>query len=182
MIRIFAAMFSGAFRLTAVLRHIVLLLLLAAPLAAQTSEPLLRLTLPGDTSPRLISRDDLLALPQQRFVTATIWTEGVVAFEGPTLHDLLAAQGITADPQTPLTARLVALNHYFVDMPVTEATPEAPILALTRDGVALTARDKGPLWVVYPYDADRAYRSEVIYARSIWQLTEILVMPAAPAR
>ena len=40
----------------------------------------------------------------------------------------------------------------------------------------MTLRDKGPLWLVYPYDADTAYQSEVIYARSVWQLDRIEVL------
>jgi hypothetical protein len=34
-------------------------------------------------------------------------------------------------------------------------------------------RDKGPLWVVYPYDSKPDYQSELIYVRSIWQLAQM---------
>jgi hypothetical protein len=34
-------------------------------------------------------------------------------------------------------------------------------------------RDKGPLWLVYPYDSVSAYQTEVIYARSIWQVKQM---------
>lgn len=37
----------------------------------------------------------------------------------------------------------------------------------------MSVRDKGPLWVIYPYDSDPALQSEVTYARSIWQLVRI---------
>ncbi|RYH00603.1 oxidoreductase, partial [Salipiger sp. IMCC34102] len=39
----------------------------------------------------------------------------------------------------------------------------------------MQVRDKGPLWIVYPYDDTPEYRSEVIYSRSIWQLDRIEV-------
>jgi hypothetical protein len=39
----------------------------------------------------------------------------------------------------------------------------------------MSVRDKGPLWVIYPYDSDD-YRSEVIYSRSIWQLDRLEVV------
>jgi hypothetical protein len=41
----------------------------------------------------------------------------------------------------------------------------------------MSVRDKGPLWVIYPYDAVPEYKSERIYARSIWQLVSIEVLP-----
>ena len=40
----------------------------------------------------------------------------------------------------------------------------------------MSIRDKGPLWVVYPYDSSADYRTEVIYSRSIWQLDRIEVV------
>ncbi len=43
------------------------------------------------------------------------------------------------------------------------------------NGETMPVRRKGPLWIVYPYDSDEAYRSEAIYSRSIWQLDRIEV-------
>ena len=37
-------------------------------------------------------------------------------------------------------------------------------------------RDKGPLWIIYPYDQNTDYQTEVIYSRSIWQLDRIEVL------
>ena len=37
----------------------------------------------------------------------------------------------------------------------------------------MSRRDKGPLWVIYPYHDNIDYRSETIYSRSIWQLDRI---------
>lgn len=51
------------------------------------------------------------------------------------------------------------------------------ILAYLLDGQPMSVRDKGPLWLVYPYDASPAFRSEVIYSRSIWQLDRISQTP-----
>ncbi|MFC6670829.1 hypothetical protein [Marinobacterium aestuariivivens] len=36
-------------------------------------------------------------------------------------------------------------------------------------------RDKGPLFLVYPFDSDPALRTEVIQNRSVWQIKHILV-------
>jgi hypothetical protein len=64
-----------------------------------------------------------------------------------------------------------------VSIPVSDATSGGPIIAFARNGEAMSVREKGPLWIVYPYDADPAYQSETIYARSIWQLDRIRVEP-----
>jgi len=37
-------------------------------------------------------------------------------------------------------------------------------------------REKGPLWVIYPYDSDAKFRTEVIYSRSIWQLDRLAIV------
>jgi hypothetical protein len=44
------------------------------------------------------------------------------------------------------------------------------------DDRPMSVRDKGPLWVVYPFDDVPAYQSETIYSRSIWQLDRIEVV------
>ena len=111
-------------------------------------------------------------LPQSSFVTTTIWTKGKLKFSGVSLRALLDAVGAKG---TKL--RLIALNDYSVEMPVTDAIVGGPILASRLDGRTLAVRDKGPLWLVYPYDDNSAYRSEVIYSRSVWQLKAIEVIP-----
>lgn len=109
----------------------------------------------------------LKQLPRTSFTTATIWTEGAHRFTGVKLSDLLDAVAATGD-----TLRATALNDYEVKMPL-EAARDGALLAYAMDGEAMSVRDKGPLWIVYPYDADTAYQSETIYARSIWQLDRI---------
>ncbi|AJY44628.1 oxidoreductase [Martelella endophytica] len=110
------------------------------------------------------------ALPQRRFRTATIWTSGVSEFSGPTLTALLAFVGAKGK-----TLRLTALNEYAVEMPAADAFADGPILATRKDGRTLSVRDNGPLWLIYPFDDEPAYKTEVTYSRSIWQLKSIEV-------
>jgi hypothetical protein len=56
-----------------------------------------------------------------------------------------------------------------------EIEKTVPIVASKIDGAPFSLREKGPLWVVFPYDQDPRYRTEAIYALSIWQLTEVHV-------
>ena len=113
---------------------------------------------------------DLLALPQVAFETSTIWTEGLRQFSGPTLAAVLEAAGYTGGDVT-----MVAINDYSVSIPKDGFDEEAPIIALRKNGAPFGVRDKGPLWVVYPYDSDPKFQSEAIYAYSVCQLNRIKV-------
>ena len=39
----------------------------------------------------------------------------------------------------------------------------------------MPVRDKGPLFVVYPYDSDPELRSQKFYSRSAWQVKSLIV-------
>lgn len=145
------------------------------PLPAPAGEVLLtirgELTL-GNTAEGAAFDDAMLAaLPQVGFTTSTIWTKDrQVAFSGPALASVLDAAGATGGR---IKAR--AINDYIVEFSRDELTDAAPIVARLIDGAPFGIRDNGPLWVVYPYDAAPEYRSELAYARSIWQLVELTV-------
>ena len=145
-------------------------------LEAPTGEVLLTvrgaIALRNDGDAAVLARAMLEALGAERFETTTIWTEGVQTFTGVPLHALLAALG--AEGQT---LRAVALNDYAVEIPVSDAEPGGPIVAYLQNDAPMSVREKGPLWIVYPYDTRAAYQSEQIYARSIWQLVSIEVLP-----
>ncbi len=110
----------------------------------------------------------LRALPATDISTSTIWTSGLQEFTGVSLKALLEHLGASGD-----TLRSFAINDYEVKIPVSDATDAGPILAYELNGAPMSVRDKGPLWVVYPFDSASRYRTEVIYSRSIWQLNRI---------
>ena len=110
----------------------------------------------------------LQALDDTTIETTTIWTDGTQVFQGVSLDVLAAHLGIDSG-----TLRATAINDYGVEIPVTDAVAGGPIVAYLLNGDAMSIRDKGPLWIIYPYDADAKYRSEVVYSRSIWQLDRI---------
>jgi hypothetical protein len=113
---------------------------------------------------------DLAALPTVTFATGTIWTEEVHEFSGPSLATVMAAAGI---PEGALQVRLTALNHYSVQIELSQVEDDAPIVANRIDGAAFSVRDKGPLWIVFPYDSEARFRSETVFALSVWQLRHI---------
>lgn len=114
--------------------------------------------------------DDLTAMPETEFATSTIWTEGVNTFAGVSLHDFLEIAKLEGD-----TLHVIALNDYAVEVPVTDAVAGGPIIAYEMDGKTMSVREKGPYWLVYPFDSSADYRSETIYSRSIWQIDRIEV-------
>lgn len=114
----------------------------------------------------------LQAIGTEQIATASIWTTGVHVYTGVMLRRL--AEFLQIDAQH---LRLHALNDYSIDFPITEATEAAPMLAFQVDGNLMTVRDKGPIWLVYPYDSDASFRTDQTFARSVWQLDRIAVLP-----
>ena len=137
--------------------------------SVQAEGTILTLTYEGQT--QTFDRDALEALGTSTIETTTIWTEGTQVFEGVSLARL--AQEIDVQDGTLLAT---AINDYSVEIPLSDAVENGPILAMTMNGAEMSVRDKGPLWVIYPYDADADFRTEVIYSRSIWQLDRIEVV------
>ncbi|MEP3329605.1 oxidoreductase [Sedimentitalea sp.] len=103
--------------------------------------------------------------------TTTIWTDGIQHLRGVSLAALTKALGVNSG-----TLRAKAINDYVVEIPVTDAVEGGPIIAYELNGEQMPLRNKGPLWIVYPFDTDVAYKSEQIYTRSIWQLDRIEVV------
>lgn len=112
----------------------------------------------------------LAALPQHSFTTRTPWYPQPVQFTGPLLRDVLALAGARGEQ---LTA--VALNDYQVDLPVADARRWNVVVARLQDGKPMSVRQKGPLFIVYPFDDSEELRSERYYGRSAWQLRRLVV-------
>lgn len=112
--------------------------------------------------------DQLAALPQHSFTTHTPWDKQERQFSGPLLRDVLAAAGAHGE-----TLLAIALNDYKVNIPVADARRYDVIIARTVDSQAMRVRDRGPLFIVYPYDTDAQLRRDLYFARSAWQLRRI---------
>lgn len=116
----------------------------------------------------LFDLDMLRALPSTTYDTKTIWTEGKQVFEGVMLDVLMKRLGAKG-----AVLKLTALNNYAIEMPLTNGVRDGALIAYHRNGAPMKVRDKGPLWLVFPYDSDPLYRSEIYFVRSVWQLTQI---------
>lgn len=127
--------------------------------------------LKNDGDAALFDRPMLEEIAPESFTTTTIWTDGEQRFEGTSLKGLLDLLGVEDG-----TLKATALNDYAVEIPVSDAVEGGPIIAHRRNGEEMSIRDKGPLWIVYPYDRNADYRTEQVFARSIWQLDRIEVI------
>jgi hypothetical protein len=99
-------------------------------------------------------------------VTDTPWTDKAVRFDGVLIARLLEVVGARGD-----TVEAVAINDYKIEIPVADFTDHPVILAYRMDGKRMRVRDKGPLWVIYPWSDFPDLKSEKYYNRSIWQVT-----------
>ena len=112
----------------------------------------------------------LEAMPKRTTVTETPWTKGTVTFEGPLGSALLDRVGASGT-----VLKITALNDYAVEVPVEDFRKWPVILATRKDGKAMPVRDKGPIFVIYPFDLDRSLYNEKIFSRSAWQVKSIEV-------
>ncbi len=102
--------------------------------------------------------------------TTTTWTEGVQEFVGVPLVTLLPEISGAFD------MRMTAINDYAVTMSSEVLTDRYPIVAYERNGALMSVRDKGPFWLIFPFDEDEAFTTEAMLSRSIWQLVRIEIM------
>jgi hypothetical protein len=120
--------------------------------------------------PVTFTRAELEALGTTRIRTSTPWHDGVQEFEGvPMARVMQAAQARGS------AIEVVALNKYRTAIPMEDFQRYQPILALKRGGAYMDIKDKGPLFIIYPYDARAELRTETFYSRSAWQVAAITV-------
>lgn len=118
----------------------------------------------------VFDRSMLDALAGRKAEVETPWTSGKVTFEGPLGASLLDAVGATGK-----TLRVTAINNYAASIPVEDFRKYAVILATKKDGKAISVREKGPIFIIYPFDKDPSLYNEVYFNRSVWQVKSIVV-------
>lgn len=110
------------------------------------------------------------ALPKKDIRTENPWDHGPSNYQGVLLRDLLKFVG--ADGKI---LSISALNDFRAELSVADVEKYDVILAYKRDGVDLPVRDKGPLFVVFPFSDVPELATEARYAQSVWQVNQITV-------
>lgn len=105
------------------------------------------------------------AIGMEELYTATPWHKEKTRFSGVSGKKLSQYLEIEGNE-----VRAKALNEYEIVMPVSDLLIEGLILATRMDGEPLSIREKGPIFVIYPFDQKPELNNEVIFGRSIWQL------------
>ncbi|QND44433.1 oxidoreductase (plasmid) [Rhizobium lusitanum] len=115
-----------------------------------------------------MSEREFLALPTSTVTTSTPWTPKS-NFTGPLLSKVLSEVGATGR-----TLRLTALDDFSVEVDANYLEKYGTILATSKDGVRLTIRDFGPVFVMYPRDSFREeLNTPAASSYLVWQLCGI---------
>jgi hypothetical protein len=115
----------------------------------------------------------LQQLPQRKITTSTPWYKDTSEFSGPLLRDVLKAAGVPADGVT--TLRAIALNDYRVEIPQDDSRRFDVVVAHLFNGKPMSVREKGPLFVIYPFDEQPQLKTSTYFSRCIWQLKQVEV-------
>jgi hypothetical protein len=122
-------------------------------------------------SDAVFDRAMLEALGWSSFETRSPWYNGPTQFSGVLMRTLLQKVGASGQ-----MLMVTALNDYTTQIPVSDFARYDVLLALKRDGNYMPVNDKGPLFIVYPYDSDPELRRQTYYNRSAWQVSEMQVV------
>lgn len=146
----------------------------AAPLAQPRGKPVLtiegQIEVTNAPGKAVFDLTMLEGLGMVSITTTTPWYTDPVTFEGVPMARLMAAVGASGDKVVA-----VALNDYRIEIPASDFQQYGAILALKRDGQYMPISDKGPLFIVYPYDERSELHSQMFYGRSVWQLSRLVV-------
>jgi hypothetical protein len=146
----------------------------ATQLASPKGDPILVVS--GDianTNDGEVARFDramLEAIGTVKLTTMTPWYDAPSEFEGVSMRALMTFVGARGNE---VLAK--ALNDYQSAIPMSDFEHYDVVLALKRDGELMPIRDKGPLFIVYPFDSDPSLRTEQYYGRAVWQVKELNV-------
>jgi hypothetical protein len=149
-------------------RIVSLCLLLTTHLAAAKANGII-LTLSGKASPAIqLDEERFAQMPQTSMTVQTPWYPGPQTFEGPLLRDVLKLAGIHSG-----NIKLTALNDYAITFPVSDAFQYDVILARKHNGKVMSVREKGPLFLMYPFHQHKELVKTQYFRRCSWQLNSI---------
>lgn len=136
-----------------------------------------RLTVSGAIAPALGGKKvydipELRQLPSASFTTITPWTRGTHTFTGVYLKTLMAEVGARNT-----MVRAFALNDYTITIDLSDPAAARALIAYEQDGHPMRVRDKGPLWIVFPFsDYPKELLVDRVMGWAVWQLDAIEVL------
>lgn len=136
---------------------------------AEDGQPILRISGPAASAPVELTLEQVEAVGTATMTTSTPWNREPARFEGVLVSALVDRFAPAAE-----MLEMTALNDYKVVLDVSDLRKYRAMLVSRIDGKPMRVRDKGPLWLVYPYDEYAEVRTAEYVARMIWQLKEIV--------
>jgi hypothetical protein len=115
-------------------------------------------------------RATLEGLGLRELTTWTPWTNGEPEFEGVLARHLMSALDARGSEVV-----CTALNDYVSTIPLEDFDSYDVLLATRMNGTRLRVRDKGPVWIVYPWSDHPELDDEVTRRKSVWQLNHLHV-------
>lgn len=110
----------------------------------------------------------LESLPHHSIKTENPWEDGMTTYQGVLLRDLWAAVGARGAVMT-----LFALDDYHNDISSRDVQSIDVMLAYKREGAYMPIRNKGPLFVVFPFTDDPSLLTAARKDQSVWQVNRI---------
>ena len=165
-----AVLFAGAASLSLLLTPVR-----ADPLAAPAGDVILTVSgkISNTNGADATAKFDLAMLESLALREGTMetpWTKGRVTFKGPLGRALLDAVGAQGH-----SLKVVALDDYAVDVPVEDLAQHDVIFATEMNGKPMSVREKGPVFIIYPFDKEPGLYNEKYFSRSVWQIKSIVV-------
>jgi hypothetical protein len=114
-----------------------------------------------------LSYEDMLEFTHVEHTMSNKWIEKTTTYTGVKLSGILEKYKITNE-----WLRMTALDDYSIELPIVDADKGA-FIAYLIEGKQIEIRDKGPLWLLYPVNENRALDIDIYNNRSIWQLKAI---------
>ncbi|HDR2753109.1 MULTISPECIES: molybdopterin-dependent oxidoreductase [Enterobacter] len=104
------------------------------------------------------------------FQTSSPWYNGRTNFTGISMQKLMDYVGAKGT-----VVKVTALNDYTTVIPLSDFKNYNVILAFKINGEYMRVRDKGPFFIVYPYDSLPELNNQIYYSRSAWQVSRMSI-------
>lgn len=146
----------------------------AQPIPLPKGDPVLtisgKITNPNSGATAVFDMATLEAHGLTSLTTKTPWTDRT-KFSGVLLDTLMKRLGAYGT-----TIVLSALNDYSAEMPISDCAANKPLLATRMNGQFMPVSDKGPLFIVYPFDSNPDLARQTFYGRCVWQLDRMTIL------
>ncbi|MBO1518377.1 molybdopterin-binding protein [Oceanisphaera pacifica] len=116
--------------------------------------------------------NELQALKQADITTSHPWSNEPRHYHGVDLNDLLDR---LFSQQKVLSIQLEAINDFSIEIDWSRIASYMPILAWQEDQRVMSLRNKGPLWLMLPFDKVPSVQQADFIHFMAWQLKSIRV-------